>query len=106
MSDLYRTRQNFRDLSSQIGYKRGSGQFPSQRAAFNQFKRDKWQTVLVPDFVDLHDIWMLQSGDGLCFYSKTAYMVFVRKLTEHDCFQGYLEIQSYRPTSIDNSHAC
>ena len=43
-----------------------------QAAPFYQLQSEKWMAPLLADFINLHDIRMLQAGDGLGFLAEAG----------------------------------
>ena len=61
---VHRVGDGFKQFRRPFGLHGLSGQFRRERLAVHQFQREKRQTIVRPDVVNLHDVRVLKLGDG------------------------------------------
>jgi hypothetical protein len=78
---------------------------PVQAAAVDIFQLEERQTVGHSDVVDLHDVGVLEAGDGLGLGQEKDDRLVVGIGTRQDHFQHTGAVQQEFPRLVDDSHA-
>ena len=84
---------------------RGAVQMPSQTAAAAKFQREERLALVLADLEDLHDVRMLQAGDGLGLTAEAGQLALVGIAAGQNHFQGDDAVGLDLPGPVDNAHS-
>src|SRR5581483_5774519 len=70
----------------------------------DKFECAEGTTILLGDGVNLNDVGMLQTSDGLGFGQETCLFLSARMTSGADHLQSYDALQVELPGSVDNPH--
>jgi hypothetical protein len=87
------------------GQQRSAAQLLLQRAAAAEFQDDVRQAGLLADLVDLHDIGVLQAGDGLRLGAEARQLGLPGVCPRQDHLQRHQSIQLPVPRLVHHAHA-
>src|SRR5580700_1458819 len=71
MGDIESVRDFYRQIEEKIEFKRATRYAMLQGRAFEKFHHDEGMAVVLGDFVNSADIWVIQSGSSARFSAKT-----------------------------------
>ena len=75
-----------------------------QAGAVNEFQGEIRQIVLFADIIDLHDMRMLQPGNGFGFRVETGSFALARKAPCQDHLQGNQAFQTKMACLVHHAH--
>ena len=84
---------------------RGAVELLRQAAAVDVFQREVRQAFVLADFVDLHDVRVLQARDGFGFGAESSPLVRRGVLAGQDHLQGDDAVERDLPGLVDDAHA-
>ena len=83
----------------------GAGELPVQAPAIDELQLEERQAVGLAAVVDLHDVGVLQAGDGLRLGQEAAHGLVVGMGTRQDHLQDAGAFQEDLPGAVDDAHA-
>ena len=76
-----------------------------EAAAVDELQREEGQAVVLADLVDLHDVRVLQAGDGLGLGPEAGQLLGAGVVAGQDHLQGDDAVERELPGLVDDAHA-
>jgi hypothetical protein len=105
MGGLHGFGQDLHDAGGLAGGQGRALDFLGERAAGAELQREKRQTVVLADFVDLDDVGMLQARDGLRFSAEARQVRVAGVAAREDHLEGDHAMELEMACLIDHAHA-
>src|SRR6266849_1631874 len=100
-----RSRQGFHQSGRLLHRHWDAAQVVRQAAPFYQLQREKWMAPLLADFINLHNVGMLQTGDGLGFLAEAGDFFRIGMLSGQNDFERYQALETDLPSFVNAAHA-
>ncbi|HKI35726.1 MAG TPA: hypothetical protein VKA46_27975 [Gemmataceae bacterium] len=105
MGDVHRPRQHLDQGGRFSRRHRGAGELLVQGPAVAEFQGEIGQSIEIADFVDLHDVGVLQAGDGLGLGAEAPQVVGGGVDTRQDHLQRHQAVEPNLTCQVDDAHA-
>src|SRR5262249_5051347 len=104
VSEVHRPGQGFHHLGRRAGWLRVAIDEPVERAAVHELEGEIRKPLVLADLVDLHDVGVLQWGEGAGLLAEAGELLRAGVGPGQDHLQRAQPIQPYLPGLVDEAH--
>ena len=105
VGEVHRMGERFEKTGGVLGHLRLAGERLIQRRPIDVFQRKMGERITFADLVDLHDVGVLQSGNGLRLDLEAGQLLGAGMATGKDHLQRHQTVEFPLPRLVDDSHS-